>query len=112
MGKTPSLMPVPKVTIGALAGAITTIAVGLLDTCAKIDVPADVAGAITILLTFVASYFTPSEVQEGSAAAGTASAAPANGCAPGAEQGYGRQALLISGEPIYVAWAEKARNGL
>jgi hypothetical protein len=90
MGKSPSPIPVQKVTIGALAGAITTLAVGLLRP--YVDVPADVAGALTIVLTFIASYVTPPESQGGDLAgsAETTGAALANGCDSDAKPGCGR----------------------
>jgi hypothetical protein len=103
MGKSPSRMPVQKVTIGALAGAFTTIGVGLLRSGFHIDVPADVASAMTIVFTFVASYLTPPEFQEGGTAAG--------GSTTSAGQGSVTQALLVTGQPVHLAFAEKARNG-
>lgn len=51
--------PDRKVAVGGAAGAITIIvvwAVGL----AGLDVPAEVASAFTVLVTFATSYFTPS----------------------------------------------------
>jgi hypothetical protein len=109
MGKSPSPMPVQKVTIGALAGAITTIALCLLRTSAHIDVSADVAGALTIVVTFIASYYTPPECSKGDAA-GDGSAtdiAPGNGSAPRAGRGHGPRALLVSGEPVWLVEAER-----
>lgn len=53
-------MPVRKVGAGALAGALTIIlvwAVGLAGT----DIPAAVASAITVIITFIVSYFVPAE---------------------------------------------------
>lgn len=50
--------PDRKVAVGGAAGAATIIivwAVGL----AGLDVPAEVASAFTVLVTFAASYFTP-----------------------------------------------------
>jgi hypothetical protein len=109
MGKSPTPMPVQKVTIGALAGAITTIALCLLRTSAHIDVSADVAGALTIVVTFLASYLTPPECPERGAAddGGATGTALANGSAPGAGRGYGLQALLVSGEPVWLVQAHR-----
>jgi hypothetical protein len=105
MGKSPTPMPVQKVTIGALAGAITTIAVGLL----HIHVSADVAGALTLVVTFLASYLTPPECPSGGAAGdgGATGTASGNGSAPGARRGHGGQVLLISGEPGWLVQAER-----
>jgi hypothetical protein len=109
MGKSPSPMPVQKVTIGALAGAITTIALCLLRTSAHIVVSADVAGALTIVVTFIASYLTPPECPQGGAAGdgGATGTALANGAAPGAGWGSGPQALLVSGEAVWLVQADR-----
>jgi hypothetical protein len=109
MGKSPSPMPVQKVTIGALAGAITTILLCVLRNSAHLVVSTDVAGALTIVVTFIAAYLTPPESTMGGAA-GQGSATDtgqANGSAPGVGARYGRQALLVSGEPVWIVHAER-----
>ncbi len=59
-----SAQPIRKVVTGALAGAISTIAVWVLDAAWQIKVPGDVTAAITTVLTFATSYFTPSTADE------------------------------------------------
>lgn len=51
-------MPEKKVTAATLAGAIVTILIWILR-LANIDVPAEVAAAITTLLAAVAGYLAP-----------------------------------------------------
>ena len=53
-----SNMPGRKVTVGALAGATTVIAVWLLG-MAGIDMPAEVAAAVTVIISFGLSYAVP-----------------------------------------------------
>jgi putative flippase GtrA len=54
-----SLKPTQKVTVGGLAGAVTTIAIWILKTYAKIDIPGEIGAAITTVLTFIVSYLIP-----------------------------------------------------
>ncbi len=49
------MTPTTKVTVGALAGAVTIILVWAVS-LAGLDIPAAVASAITVLITFAASY--------------------------------------------------------
>ncbi len=49
------MTPTTKVTVGALAGAVTIILVWAVS-LAGLDIPAGVASAITVLVTFAASY--------------------------------------------------------
>ena len=49
----------PKVVSAAAAAAATTIIAYLIRQFSGVDVPADVQGAFTVLLTFAAGYFTP-----------------------------------------------------
>lgn len=61
---TKSLTPVRKVAVGGAAGAVTIIIVwvaGLLG----LDVPAEVASAFTVLITFAVAYFTPAKDDPG-----------------------------------------------
>jgi uncharacterized membrane protein YjjP (DUF1212 family) len=51
-------VPEKKVTAATLAGAIVTILIWILR-LANIDVPAEVAAAITTLLAAVAGYLAP-----------------------------------------------------
>ena len=51
-------MPEKKVTAAALAGAIVTIGVWILH-LTGIDIPAEVASAITTVLAAVAGYLAP-----------------------------------------------------
>ena len=47
-----SSKPIRKVAAGALAGATITVIVFVIKSLLKTDVPADVASALTVLLTF------------------------------------------------------------
>lgn len=59
---------VQKVAIGALVGSLVTILVWGLDTFAPLfvahPVPAEIAAALTTILTFVASYLTAPGARE------------------------------------------------
>lgn len=48
--------PVAKVTAGALAGAVTVILVWVAG-LAGVEIPPEVASAITTVLSFIAGYF-------------------------------------------------------
>ena len=50
-------VPSQKVTVGILAGSLTTIIIWALKSV--VVIPGEVAAAITTVLTFVASYFVP-----------------------------------------------------
>lgn len=52
--------PVPKVTAGLLAGSATVVIVYVLGMFG-IHLPNEVSSAVTTILTFAASWFTPSE---------------------------------------------------
>jgi len=60
MAKQISVRPIRKVTAGAVAGAASTVFLWVLSSVWRIEVPGNVANAITVLLTFVVSYQTPS----------------------------------------------------
>ena len=60
MAKQISGKPVRKVAAGAIAGATMTVILFGIKSVLKADVPADVASALTVLLTFGISYMTPS----------------------------------------------------
>jgi putative flippase GtrA len=51
------MKPTNKVAIGALAGAITIVLVWIIKQVWHVDVPNEVAQAITVLTTFGTSYF-------------------------------------------------------
>lgn len=55
--KTTSYKPNSKVTAGAIAGAVTTILVWLAGTYGGVEVPPEVASAVTVLVTLLVSYF-------------------------------------------------------
>lgn len=52
----------PKVAAGLLASWLTTIVVYALHTWAHVDLPAEVAAALTGLIAFVAGWFAPSAI--------------------------------------------------
>jgi hypothetical protein len=55
-----SAAPVRKVAAGAIGGAITTIVVWVIRLIApQVVIPAEVAAALTTLIVFAVSYFTP-----------------------------------------------------
>ena len=49
-----------KIMASALGGAITVILVWLLQTFVKVVIPAEVASAITVIVTTVVGYLVPS----------------------------------------------------
>lgn len=53
------MIPTAKVTAGALAGALTAIIVWGVRQWAKVDMPPEVAVAVSTVFTFVVSYMTP-----------------------------------------------------
>lgn len=50
--------PTRKVMAGALSGAVTVVAVWLLGLFAKVDIPPEVAVAVSTIISFFVSYFT------------------------------------------------------
>ena len=50
--------PIRKVTAGAIGGATITVVLWMIKSVFKVDVPAEVASAMTVLLTFAVSYQT------------------------------------------------------
>jgi putative flippase GtrA len=54
-----SAAPRPKVAAAGIAGAITTIVIWILNSLLGVEVPPEVAAAITTVLAFLAGYFTP-----------------------------------------------------
>jgi hypothetical protein len=65
VNKSPSGLPVRKVSAGIIAGAITTIVVWALSTYCTIPIPDAVAAAITTLVSSVTSYLTRPGYKEG-----------------------------------------------
>ena len=59
MAKQISVKPIRKVTAGAVGGAAITVALWMIKSVWKVDVPTEVASAMTVLLTFAVSYQTP-----------------------------------------------------
>lgn len=55
-----SLAPVRKVAAGGMGGAASVLILYVLEHYAGISVPAEVASAASVLITFAVSYFTPS----------------------------------------------------
>lgn len=51
-----TVAPVPKVIAGTTAGAVTVLIVWALHRFAGVDLPAEVAAALTVLLTAGAAY--------------------------------------------------------
>lgn len=58
MAKQLSVKPIRKVTAGAVGGAAITVILYMVKTVWKVEVPADVASAMTVLLSFAVSYQT------------------------------------------------------
>ncbi len=57
--RSPSAFPVRKVAAGGAAGAITAIIVWILSAAFKINIPPEIASAITVVLSFLAGYLIP-----------------------------------------------------
>ena len=53
--------PTRKVGAGVVAGAATVVLVYVLDQLWDVQLTPEVAAAVTVLITFVASWFTPSK---------------------------------------------------
>jgi hypothetical protein len=56
--------PTQKVMAGTLAGSLTAIAVWAIREAWKIDLPGEVASALTVILTLITSWFTPPSPDE------------------------------------------------
>lgn len=52
----PTTVPSRKVTAGSLAGAVTAILVWTANDFFGIEIPADVASAVTVVIAFSTSY--------------------------------------------------------
>ncbi len=65
MPRSNTVWPVQKVWAGVLAGALTTILLFVMKQVFQgIDIPAEVAAAITTVLSLIVSYMTPPSVNE------------------------------------------------
>lgn len=53
-----NVTPQPKVIAGGIAGAVTIVLLWVLGTYAGVQVPQEVAAAMTTLFGFAASYLT------------------------------------------------------
>ncbi len=54
----PTPNPTQKVAAGAIAGSITVVLVYLVQELFTIEIPAEVAAALTTIISFTSSYFT------------------------------------------------------
>ncbi|HEY4113627.1 MAG TPA: hypothetical protein VGM17_06145 [Rhizomicrobium sp.] len=59
-----SALPVQKVLVGGVAGAVTTVLVFFWNSYSDHKIPAEVAAALTTLITFVISYLVPPNPKE------------------------------------------------
>jgi hypothetical protein len=59
----PSAAPTRKVAIGGAAGAIATIAVWASKSFGGVEVPAEIAVALTALITFGLQYVVPDKME-------------------------------------------------
>jgi hypothetical protein len=57
--RSPSALPVRKVTAAGAAGAATAIIVWILSAAFKINIPPEIASAITVVLAVAAGYLVP-----------------------------------------------------
>ena len=64
MAKQLSVKPIRKVAAGALGGATTTVFLWVLKSAWDVNVPAEVASALTVMLTFAVSYQTPASDED------------------------------------------------
>ena len=51
--------PSRKVAVGGVAGAMVTVVVFVLNNYLKPPIPADISTALTVILSFAASYWVP-----------------------------------------------------
>jgi uncharacterized membrane protein YjjB (DUF3815 family) len=57
-------LPIRKIQVAALGGAISTLVVFLMEQYGHVQIPAAVATAITTILSFLISYFVPPAAQD------------------------------------------------
>lgn len=67
-------MPTTKVTAGLLAGAVVTLIVWLVGLSTSVEVPAEPAAAMVVIVSFVLSYLVPES---------SSAEEPGNGSQPG-----------------------------
>lgn len=60
----PSAAPVRKVAAGGIAGAITVVLVWIASAVFKVDIPPEVASAITVIVGFIVAYLVPPAANE------------------------------------------------
>lgn len=60
----PNAVPTRKVAVGGAAGAIATIVVWASKAYAGVEIPAEIAVALTALVTFALQYITTDTVRE------------------------------------------------
>lgn len=54
----PTAAPTPKMASVAVGGATVTVVIFVAKTFFKVDIPADVAAAAVLIVTFLSGYFT------------------------------------------------------
>ena len=54
-----SAEPVPKVAAAGIAGALTAVTIWVATYLYQVDIPPDVASALTTLIAFAAGYMAP-----------------------------------------------------
>jgi hypothetical protein len=54
-----NVMPTTKVTVGILAGAVVVIAAWAARQFGQVELPAEIQGALQVVLTFAAQWLTP-----------------------------------------------------
>jgi putative flippase GtrA len=59
MAQEKALNPTRKVSVGALAGAISAITVWALDEFVGVKLPAEIAVACTVVITFIVQWIVP-----------------------------------------------------
>lgn len=57
--KSPSAVPVPKVAVAGITGAVVTILIWAMKQYGGVELPADVAAAVAAIFCFAAGYITP-----------------------------------------------------
>lgn len=58
-----NVTPTNKVTAGLFAGAVTALAAYSMKTFAKVDMPAEIGAAISMVVTFVVQWLVPDSPQ-------------------------------------------------
>lgn len=57
--RSPSALPVPKVTAATFGAGLATIIVAVIDMVTSADIPAGLEGGIATVAAFAAGYLTP-----------------------------------------------------